>query len=49
MFINNNIMNKKDSWLEQLVENYKIPTIDKTKKSKLLTDKQLKIIKDGKK
>lgn len=35
-----------DDWLENLVENYKTPTT-KTAPKKMLTEQQLKIIKDG--
>ena len=43
-------MNKStEQWMEKLVENYKIPSKEKTKKaSRILTEEQLKIIKNGK-
>ena len=34
----------KQSWLDQLVENYKIPGEKKSKGVKLLTDKQKQIL-----
>jgi hypothetical protein len=39
-------MNKKDQWMEDLVKKYKIPTEPAT--PKILTEQQIKIIKDGK-
>ena len=38
-----------EQWIEKLVESYKIPSKEKTQKtSRILTEEQLKIIKDGK-
>lgn len=38
-----------DKWMEKLVENYKIPSKEKTKKaSRILTEEQIKIINNGK-
>jgi len=37
-----------DKWMEKLVENYKIPSKEKTQKtSRILTEEQIKIIKNG--
>lgn len=41
-------MNKKDQWMEDLVKKYRIPTEAETKPPKILTEQQIKIIKDGK-
>lgn len=38
-----------EKWMEKLVENYKLPSKEKETKSKrILTEEQLKVIKDGK-
>jgi hypothetical protein len=39
-------MDRKDQWMEDLVKKYKIPTEPAT--PKILTEQQIKIIKDGK-
>jgi hypothetical protein len=39
-------MDRKDQWMEDLVKKYKIPTEPST--PKILTEQQIKIIKDGK-
>jgi hypothetical protein len=41
-------MNKKDQWMEDLVKKYRIPAETESKPPKILTEQQLKIIKNGK-
>lgn len=41
-------MSKKEDWLETLVKKYSIPKGDKTKKRGILSETQMKNLKDGK-
>jgi len=41
-------MSKKEDWLETLVKKYSIPKEDKTEKRGILTETQLKNLKNGK-
>ena len=38
----------KEDWLEELVKKYSIPTDDKTEKRGILSETQMKNLKDGK-
>lgn len=39
---------KMSDWMERLVEKYSIPTDDKTEKRGILSETQMKNLKDGK-
>ena len=41
-------MSKKEDWLEQLVKKYSLPKEDKSEKRGILSETQLKNLKDGK-
>jgi len=41
-------MSKEQDWLEKLVKKYSIPTDDKTPKRGILSETQLKNLKNGK-
>ena len=41
-------MNKKEDWLETLVKKYSIPKEDKSEKRGILSETQLKNLKNGK-
>jgi len=41
-------MSKKEDWLETLVKKYSIPKEDKSEKRGILSETQLKNLKDGK-